>query len=141
MKKTIPFSLSLSFFLLFLVGCGGGIGVGGKVVFSDDGSPLTVGTVYFETDSHSARGDLKPDGTFTIGSLTENDGVPAAGTYRVYIVGAQKPTGQQDGIDEVYEPLIDSKYTSSRTSGITIDVKSSKKDIEIKVERYDPAKR
>jgi len=111
----------------------------GKVVFSDDGSPVPIGTVCFETDTYFARGDLKPDGTFVVGSLKANDGLPS-GKYRVYISGAQKSIGQdKEGMD-IYASLIDEKFASGSTSGITIDVTSRKKYIEIKVDRYNPRK-
>ena len=136
MKKSIFLALSLS--LLVLTGCGDKVGLRGKAVFSDDGSPVPVGTVCFETDSYLARGDLRTDGTFTVGSLKASDGLPA-GSYRVYISGAQKSIGTDDQGMELYELLIDPKFTSGTTSGITIDVTPSTKFFEVKVDRFDPA--
>ncbi len=136
MRNSILFTLALS--LLVLAGCGDKVGLKGKAVF-DDGSPVPTGTVCFETDTYLARGDLKPDGTFVVGSLKANDGLPP-GKYRVYISGAQKSIGQdKEGMD-IYESLIDEKFASGSTSGITIDVTPSTKNFEIKVDRYDPAK-
>ena len=92
MTYRIIFALSLS--LLLLAGCNDGkVGLRGKAVFSDDGSPVPVGTVCFETDNYFSRGDLSPDGTFVVGSLKQTDGLPS-GTYRVYITGATKVIGQ-----------------------------------------------
>ena len=134
-KNSIFFALSLS--LVLLTGCGDKVGLKGKATFNDDGSPVPTGTVCFETDTYLARGDLKPDGTFTVGSLTANDGIPP-GKYRVYISGAQKSIGQdKEGMD-LYESLIDEKFASGTTSGITIDVTPSTKNLDIKVDRYVP---
>jgi len=137
MKNSILLALSLS--LLMLAGCGDKVGLRGKATFSDDGSPVPTGTVCFETDTYLARGDLKPDGTFVVGSLKANDGLPA-GTYRVYISGAQKSIGQdKEGMD-IYESLIDEKFASGSTSGITVDVTPSTKTLDVKVDRYVPPK-
>ena len=133
MKNSIFFALALS--LLMLVGCGSNVGLKGKAVFSDDQSPVTTGTVCFETDTYLARGDLKPDGTFVVGSLKANDGLPA-GTYCVYISGAQKTIGQDADGMEIYESLIDEKFASGSTSGITINVTPSTRNFEVVVDRY-----
>ena len=130
MKNSTLFVLSFS--LLILSGCSDKVGLNGKVVFSDDGSQLTTGTVCFETDTYLSRGELKPDGTFVLGSLKESDGLPP-GKYRVYISDAENVT-VRNGI-ESYESMIDEKYTSARTSGIEIDVARSMKPVEIKVDR------
>ena len=138
MKNSIFFALSLS--LLMLAGCGDKVGLRGKATFTDDGSPVPTGTVCFETDTYLARGDLKPDGTFVVGSLKANDGLPP-GKYRVYISGAQKSIGQdKEGMD-IYESLIDEKFASGSTSGITIDVTASTKNLDVKVDRYVPKKK
>jgi len=135
------FFLALSLLLLVLAGCGPNVGLKGKATFRDDGSPVPVGTVCFETDSYLARGDLKPDGTFTVGSLKQNDGLPP-GKYRVYISGAQKSIGKDEGTGmEKYESLIDLKFASGTTSGIEIDVTPATKTIDVVVDRYDPTKK
>jgi len=139
MKKQsiIPFLLSL---LLVLTGCGNHVGLSGKVYFSDDQSPLTVGTVNFETDSFFARAPLKPDGRFVVGSLGDADGLPP-GQYRVYISGALESvtTGEGARATTTFEPLIDQKFMSAATSGIVIDITSTKRDFEIVVDRPAPA--
>ena len=127
MTYRILFTLTL----LLLAGCNSGnVGLTGKVTFSDDGSPLPVGSVCFTTDTYFARGDLKPDGTFVVGSLKSNDGL-LPGTYRVHILGAEKEIGP-----ETYESLIDKKFASGATSGITLNVTASTKHFEIVVDRY-----
>ena len=83
------------FFLIFTVlivmslGCGNNVKIRGKVTFSDDQSPLTVGQVTFRNDTILARGTLKPDGTYVLGTLKEKDGIPK-GTYNVTIADAHE---------------------------------------------------
>ncbi|MDR2706705.1 MAG: hypothetical protein LBC02_13070 [Planctomycetaceae bacterium] len=138
MKSCLFVGLSLT--LLLLVGCGDKVGLGGKVTFSDDGSPLGTGTVCFETETYLARGTLKADGSYVVGSLSEKDGLPA-GTYRVYISGAEKEIGQDKEGMAIMEPLIDTKFSSGSTSGLSIDVTASTKTFDIKVDRYVPPKK
>jgi len=64
------------FSLLMAVGCGQPK-VNGRVVFSDDQSPVTYGVVFFHGDHGIARGFIQPDGKFTVESLGGNDGLPA----------------------------------------------------------------
>ena len=82
-RRTLT-SLFLMALILTAVGCGDKVPMRGKVTFSDDGSPLTVGMVTFSSGSILARGHLKPDGTYVIGTDTEKDGLPK-GTYIVSI--------------------------------------------------------
>ena len=137
-KNSVVFALSLS--LLILAGCGGKVGLTGRVVFSDDGSPLTMGMVFFETPTFLARGILQPDGTFTVGSLQADDGLPP-GKYRVYITGAVKSLGQDATGTEIFESLIDEKFAHMSTSDLEIEITSSMKGFVIEVDRYKPAPR
>ena len=137
MKNSIFFALSLS--LLMLAGCGDKVGLRGKATFTDDGSPVPTGTVCFETDTFLARGDLRPGGTFVIGSLRQDDGLPA-GRYRVYLSGAQKVVGQNENGIDIYESLIDPKFANGTTSSIAVDVTPTTRVFNIVVDRYVPAK-
>ena len=127
--------------MVCLVGCSRNAKVSGKVTFPD-GSPLTVGKVTFETETFTASGTLKEDGSYTIGTLSENDGLPP-GVYQVYVAGAMKqggsinmkvPTASSSGGQEMsskampmYTPAVAPKFTKASTSGITCDVKKSMK--------------
>jgi hypothetical protein len=123
-------------------GCGPNVGLGGKVTFSDDGSPLAVGSVVFLKGSLISRGDLQPNGTYVVGSLSDKDGLPP-GTYMVYVSGAEKiiiPPGKTE--DDAYrEPLIDSKFTQPETSGLTLEVTKSTKKFDFQVDRYAKKKK
>ncbi|MDR1479533.1 MAG: hypothetical protein LBJ00_11395 [Planctomycetaceae bacterium] len=134
MNKNLIFVLLI--LLLLFIGCSNKVELGGKVTFSDDGTPLGVGEVCFETDTYFARGKLKPDGSYVVGSLSAKDGIPP-GNYRVYIIDAEEKTGEKDKFGtEITEQLIDIKFTSSLTSGLTADVSKSLKRFDFKVDRY-----
>ena len=140
------FFLLCCFALLSLTGCSGNVQLSGKVTFSDDGSPLTCGRVCFLADDLQAFGDLKADGTFVVGTSSPNDGLPL-GSYKVFITGAVRTVESVERtqklgdetlkiVDEVTESLIDKKFTSPSTSGLTLEVTPSTRHYPIRVERY-----
>ena len=113
MNNTRFFIIAL--LVLITVGCGDNkVQLSGKVTYSDDGTPLGVGTVGLTTETYSARGVLAQDGTYTVSSVNPKDGLPP-GKYRVYISGAHRAIDR--GPDEVplYVPLIDTKYETPET--------------------------
>jgi len=153
-KHTVLLVVTLC--MLFpLLGCGPNVSMSGKVVYSDDKTPLTTGVVCFESDTHAARGKLNENGEYKLGSKTDKDGLPP-GNYRVYISGAfnqevpptarseetampgSKPFDAQaaQGAMTIIKPLIAVKYGSGTTSGITVDVKSSTRTFDFEVERH-----
>lgn len=128
--------------LVFLSGCGSKMHkIGGCVTYSDTGEPLEIGFVCFANGPTFARGLIKPDGTYTMGSFSENDGLPP-GTYQVYVDGARKGMGKRhpDDDDEQYLQLIDLKHSRPETSGLTFVVGGKVKEFNITVDRA-PAKR
>lgn len=135
MKHFVPCLMALV--LLLMVGCDEKVGLGGKVTFSDDNSPLATGTVCFETSTFLARGTIKPDGTYVVGSVSEKDGIPP-GKYKVYVSGATKEIGtSKDGMP-IMESLIDEKFASAANSGLEFEVTSSSKRFDFSVDRYKP---
>ncbi len=118
-------------------GCSGKKQLGGKVIYSDDGSPVTIGSVFFTTPTFRAQGDIKQDGTYTVGSTGLHDGIPP-GEYDVYIQGADKSEFKVvNGRElEFRTPLIDTKYQSPDTSGLTFTVDGSTKTFDIRVDRF-----
>ncbi len=131
------FALSLA--LLVSAGCNGNVGLGGKITYTD-GSPLDVGTICFETDNFVARGTIKQDGTYKVGSLSETDGLPR-GTYRVYFSGAEKIVPGDKGGAPKRVPLINPKYTSSDGSGLTLTVPVEGGKADFQLERYTASKK
>ena len=113
MKKWI--SVCALLFSLVFCGCGGSnIKFSGKVTFPD-GEPLTVGLVCFSTSTFMASGELQSDGTYSLGSLAEKDGIPP-GKYKVYVQGAAVET------DGRMTSLIDSKFTEAASTPLEYEV-------------------
>ena len=119
----------------FLTGCSSNVKLKGQVTFSDDGSPLTCGTVLFDNGTIVARGPVESDGSYTVGVDKAGDGIPP-GTYRVSIVdAAEEIPGDSEYVAPSYKKLIDQKYFLADTSGLEVTVDSSTEDYDIKVER------
>jgi len=118
---------------VLLSGCGGkNIPLSGKVTFSDDGSPLTKGIVYFETPVFRAQGEIKPNGTYNVISTSVSKGLPP-GEYKVYIGGAVDV--EMKMINSIPMPvntsLIAPKLANPVTSelSVVVDRKTRKYDI------------
>lgn len=129
--------MTLLFYVLLAAGCNGNVKVTGKVTFPD-GTPLTTGQVVFENEKLSAMGKLSDDGTYTLGTDKEKNGIPQ-GEYRVAITGAVTyastpqplPSANPSG---AYNPgatspplpssisLIHRKFRSTETSGLSCSV-------------------
>lgn len=132
-------------------GCSNYVKTHGMVVFSDDNTPLTQGTVILLSDTYQAKGEIRADGTFTIGSRKKADGLPP-GAYRVCFSGTNvlthtegnmpseeerhRPIRDADRPKIVIRPLIDLKYLSEKTSGIVYDTKTGPR-LDIVVDRAD----
>ncbi|MDR2169799.1 MAG: hypothetical protein LBP59_06630 [Planctomycetaceae bacterium] len=142
-------SIVYFFVLLFIIGCGKNVDVSGTVTFSDDGAPVPVGTVCFVPESNIflSRGELKPDGTYKIGTTKTTDGLPP-GTYNVYLDGTRKLIGTNKVTDAtldetietpIFEELVDPKFHNKDTSGLSVEIKRSTK-FDFKVDRYKKGK-
>lgn len=135
-----------------IAGCGNGlVPLRGKVTYSDDGSPLTMGYVYFDNGKELARGKINADGTYVVGSRSANDGL-APGSYKIYVQATgPDPSG---AVETVWQsgpasgqpqeagtglrrqvPLVDSKFTSSATSGLKLNVDRTTKSHDIVVDK------
>jgi len=138
-KLLLPFVLVG---LVFAFGCSNKVSLGGKVTFSDDGSPVPTGNVQFETDKFFAQGEIKSDGTYVVGTDKLTDGIPK-GTYRVVVFAEETTTvetpAQRQGdlptSTTRRKPLIDSKYNSGSTSGLTFTVDGKTKKFDFQVDR------
>lgn len=117
-----------------ILGCGNGNRkMGGKISFSDTGEPLTFGTVAFSNESNQFRGNIQKNGQYTIGTLSDNDGLPK-GDYQVSIDAVvfegYNPKGRP-----IEKHVIDPKYRRPETSGLSITVDGSSKQFDIEVDR------
>jgi hypothetical protein len=129
--KSIPCLLCIVFCTL-IFGCSGGKQpLSGRVTYSD-GSPLETGTVCFEDGSFLARGDIKEDGRYKVGSEKTDNGIPP-GTYNVYIIGAEKVPEGRLGLPT---PLIDKKYAHGATSGLTFTADGKSRECNLTVEHF-----
>jgi hypothetical protein len=123
---------------LLLPGCGNKFyPVEGKVVWADDKSPakeLEGSQVVFESPELkiSARGTIGADGGFTMTMINPDDGVPA-GTYQVAVIEERKPINGD--WSRVKPALLDGKYGSLTSSGLTATVTSGKNPITLNLER------
>ena len=142
------------FFALILVclivpglsGCGGdNVRLRGKVTFSDTHEPLTCGEIHFSTPAFLARATIQSDGTYTVGSMQESDGLPP-GTYAIAIVNAvaekrsltDQPVIGPRGLGKTMpeQLLIDPKYKNKETSGLAITIDKSGKVFNFEVDRF-----
>jgi hypothetical protein len=128
MRSHLPLIL-FALAVLCLIGCNQPK-VSGKVVFLD-GSPLTTGTVTFENDQHMYRGQIKSDGTFSMGMLKDGEGIPP-GEYRVAVEAIDPETDIDDRDPQLF---VHRRYASASTSGITYNIQKNTRDIVIEVEK------
>lgn len=93
--------------------------VSGRVAFAD-GSPVPTGRVVVSYgDGKASWGTIKPDGSFTIGTLKQADGM-RPGTYRVAIKDAYVEV-EKNG-ETVAEPVVDTRFADPATSGLEFQV-------------------
>ena len=98
---------------------------------------MTCGAVFFETPTFVAQGDIQSDGKYVVGSTGLKDGLPK-GDYRVSIRGADEITfipGAGGTQVERRKALVDSKYQSPDSSGLTFTVDGKTKKFDIQVDR------
>lgn len=119
-------------FITLSIGCGNPK-ISGKVVFSDDKTPLTHGEVIFYGDKNIARGKIQSDGRYVMGSEKIKDGLPK-GEYRIAIKGTQINTNFGKGLP-IFKSVIDAKYSNADTSGLTLNVTQSQ-SFDIEVDRF-----
>jgi len=126
--STITWGFLLVLGTSILVGCDSGPPVApvqGKVLYN--GEPLPFGSVTFQPSSgQPAKGEIQPDGTFTLSTFAPNDGA-IVGTHKVRIAcytsqdpNRQQPTGGEQSLGQL---LIPREYTMFDTSKLTAEVK------------------
>ncbi|MDR3233869.1 MAG: hypothetical protein LBT46_09445 [Planctomycetaceae bacterium] len=126
--------------LLFAAGCSGGIKISGTVTYEEDGSPVKHGSVVFGDAQNTYQGLIK-DGKYVSGNKQPNRGIPA-GQYKVWLLNADdvdwKPNADNTDKVRVYTQNVAPEYTSSSTTPLTFEVKSSgAKTFDIKVKRAE----
>lgn len=121
--------------MVLVAGCSSNTKVTGKVTF-EDGTPLTTGEVRFNSSNFTASGKIQSDGTYTMGSLSEKDGVPK-GNYKVSVYVVDSPD-VKPGADLTKlpppKPIIAKEFMSPETSGLECKV-DGKTTFDIKVKK------
>jgi hypothetical protein len=118
-----------------LTSCGGSTApVNGRVKFKDasDVAVLAGYEVAFEPGEGktSAVGHIGPDGTFKLSTFGADDGA-VPGRYRVAIT----PPTSADPDKPPQKPQLPAKYASFDTSGLTVEVKPGRNDVELELDR------
>jgi hypothetical protein len=143
MRKVLFFVTLIISVTLIVSGCARQVPLGGRITFSDNGEPLTEGSIGFVRGSVQARSDIDADGRYNLGFAADGDGLPK-GEYQIYIQAVRieyqyGPNKNRDGNPEVIDrkeiPLIAKKYSSAETSGLTFTVDGKNSTFDIQVER------
>ena len=123
---------------LAAAGCGGGKYPVRGIVTLDDGTPVAKGLVVFERTEGgkpiTARGEIKPDGSYELSTDKPGDGVPT-GKYRVLV----NALDLSDVPDEQKKLPFEFKYQRFETSGLEFEVKDGPNEYPITLNR--PKKR
>ncbi len=120
----LQYRLFLLCCVLFVTGCSGRLStypVQGKVQFPD-GSPVRVGTVELKSLEHAvqARGKIQTDGSFNLSTFGDLDGA-VAGKHACVVVQFVM-TEDVEGHRASKLGVIDRRYSSYGTSGLTVEV-------------------
>lgn len=106
--------------------------VSGRVTL--DGRPLEFGSVMIQPSAGpAARGTIRADGSFTVGTFTPGDGaIVGPATVRVACYEQQRPDAPPPvGELALGRSLIPQRYTQFETSGITTTVAAGMGSLEI----------
>lgn len=115
------FLVGISLAVIAVAGCGRSdlYPVRGRVAFAD-GSPLPTGRVVVRYgDGKASWGSIQPDGSFSVGTLKQSDGM-RAGTYRVAVKDAYVEVLRNG--ETVSEPLVHKRFADPATSGLEFTV-------------------
>lgn len=121
--------------LVCAAGCGRRptlVPVSGRVTL--DGKPLEFGSVMIQpTAGPAARGTIRPDGGFTVGTFAPGDGaIVGPATVRVACYEQQRPGAPPpQGELALGKSLIPEKYAQFETSGLTATVAAGMAPLEI----------
>jgi hypothetical protein len=110
--------------ILLVAGCSKSelVPVEGQVFYKNQ--PLTSGVVMFQPAAGPpARGDIQPDGRFTLSTPDRGDGA-RVGENKVRVSSRAKPPGGDAEI-ALGKPLIPERYELFDSSGLTAEVKEA----------------
>lgn len=140
--KNIPVLATILLMLVLAAGCTGKQQLSGTITFSDDKTPIPMGTVYFQSETGVSRAKVFPDGTYTVSSTGDRDGLPP-GKYEVYLLGVDEPPFKDKMGREIPSgiSLIEPKYRSASTAGISFTADGSATKFDFTVDRVVKKKR
>ncbi|AMV35589.1 hypothetical protein VN12_26085 [Pirellula sp. SH-Sr6A] len=109
----------------WIAGCDRGptIAPASGIVVFEDGTPVKVGTIetkHSEWEGVQARGSIRADGTFALGTFEESDGA-AVGEHRCVVVQFVM-TEDVPGFKPSTEGVVNPVHASYATSGLSIQV-------------------
>jgi hypothetical protein len=108
--------------------------ISGTVSF-EDGTPLEIGVLVFTNGTYQGRSNLETGGKFTIGMLSEGDGL-APGQYKIYVSGAESVApSPKGGMLKLYTPLVAPKFTSAGSTPIEMKIDKGNESLDIKIEK------
>ena len=129
MRNVLLFVLCLT-----LAGCGSGgrVPIRGQVKFKDgsDVSALAGYQVTMQIEKESSTGEIKPDGTFTMTTTAENDGV-LPGMHQIAV---NPPTNSNPDVLPP-APVIPKKYFEFGTSELGREIKPGQGNVVLELER------
>jgi len=109
--------------LITIGGCGNSPRVQGTITY-ENGELLKEGLVVFESSTGTFFGDVRSNGTYSMGSTRNGQGIPP-GEYKVYFQSAQEEIGRDEDNRPLYKDLLDSKFYSPNSSGLNCTVKGN----------------
>jgi hypothetical protein len=132
--------------LLLVAGCGN-VPLGGRVTFTDNGEPLTTGTICFVRGNQQATGKIDANGYYKV-KFGAKSGIPK-GEYKICIQEADQEEAVPSGKTVVnmatgksepemfikHTPLIAAKYANIETSGLALNVDGKTKTFDMTVDR------
>ena len=124
----------VSLSLLACFGCGNQHRLTGKVTFAD-GQPVTKGMVIFSDGAFQARGEIQPDGTYTVSSTGKNDGLPK-GEYVVTVSGVTKTVSGGRNPMPFPVTICDDKYLDVNTTDLRCTVPAPKNTFDLVLEPH-----
>jgi hypothetical protein len=113
--------------------------VTGQVTY--DGEPLPQGVVIFEpATGRAASGQIRPDGSFTLGTYEKADGA-VLGRHRAAVIAREEVAEESPGAPlapRVGRSLIPETYGDTATSGLEFEVVAEGNHFEIRLSRVPP---
>lgn len=119
-------ALALALGLLLVVGCGSGATVTGTVTVN--GTPLEKGNITFQPEEASKhpQGAVISNGKYTVKNL-------APGKYKVNVIGGSTE-GMSQSMDDKPKAVANPITPTTKGNGETVDVSSSTKEHNVKLE-------